>query len=73
MERSFGVRKGAWTKEEDILLRQCVENYGEGNWHQIPLRAGSTGWRGRERERESKFNILYLFIYFFLLNINPRK
>jgi hypothetical protein len=66
MERSFGVRKGAWTKEEDILLRQCVENYGEGNWHQIPLRAGSTGWRGREREREraSLTFFIYLFIFF---------
>ncbi|KAE8022217.1 hypothetical protein FH972_008038 [Carpinus fangiana] len=40
MERSFGVRKGAWTEEEDVLLRQCVENYGEGKWHQIPHRAG---------------------------------
>jgi hypothetical protein len=51
MECSFGVRKGAWTEEEDILLRQCVENYGEGSWYQIPLRAGSTV-RERERERE---------------------
>ncbi|XP_059451625.1 transcription factor MYB114-like [Corylus avellana] len=40
MEHSFGVRKGAWTEEEDILLRQCVENYGEGQWFQIPHRAG---------------------------------
>ncbi|KAK7853019.1 transcription factor myb113 [Quercus suber] len=30
---SFGVRKGAWTKEEDILLSQCIEKYGEGRWH----------------------------------------
>ncbi|CAK7323141.1 unnamed protein product, partial [Dovyalis caffra] len=40
MESSFGVRKGAWTEEEDILLRKCVEKYGEGRWHQVPLRAG---------------------------------
>ncbi|KAK4602463.1 hypothetical protein RGQ29_011493 [Quercus rubra] len=37
---SFGVRKGAWTEEEDILLRQCIEKFGEGRWHQVPLRAG---------------------------------
>jgi myb proto-oncogene protein len=40
MVSSFGVRKGAWTEEEDILLRKCVEKYGEGRWCQIPLTAG---------------------------------
>nr|QTO65844.1 R2R3MYB [Brunfelsia australis] len=38
--KSSGVRKGAWTEEEDTLLRKCVEKYGEGKWHQVPLRAG---------------------------------
>ncbi|XP_059670743.1 transcription factor MYB114-like [Cornus florida] len=36
----LGVKKGAWTKEEDLLLRSCVGKYGEGNWHQVPLKAG---------------------------------
>lgn len=40
MEDNMGVRKGAWTKEEDDLLKQCIEKHGEGNWHQVPLRAG---------------------------------
>ncbi|KAK6125224.1 hypothetical protein DH2020_041024 [Rehmannia glutinosa] len=35
----LGVRKGAWAKEEDILLRKCIEKYGEGKWHLVPLRA----------------------------------
>ncbi|KAL2531654.1 Transcription factor [Abeliophyllum distichum] len=35
-----GVRKGAWTEEEDNLLRKCIDKYGEGKWHQVPLRAG---------------------------------
>ncbi|KAL2551711.1 transcription factor MYB [Forsythia ovata] len=35
-----GVRKGAWTEDEDNLLRKCVDKYGEGKWHQVPLRAG---------------------------------
>ena len=43
----LGVRKGAWTEEEDMLLKKCIEKYGEGKWYQIPLRAGK-----RERERE---------------------
>ncbi|XP_057972846.1 transcription factor MYB75-like [Malania oleifera] len=37
---SLGVRKGAWTAEEDLLLRRCVEAYGEGHWHLVPRRAG---------------------------------
>nr|AJB28499.1 Myb10 short [Prunus cerasus] len=37
---NLGVRKGAWTGEEDDLLRLCIENHGEGNWHQVPYKAG---------------------------------
>nr|UVJ68630.1 MYB [Morella rubra]WKM80324.1 MYB1.3-2 [Morella rubra]WKM80325.1 MYB1.3-3 [Morella rubra] len=40
MEGSLGVRKGAWTVEEDTLLKQCIEKYEEGKWHQVPSRAG---------------------------------
>ncbi|KAK3426375.1 hypothetical protein EUGRSUZ_F02842 [Eucalyptus grandis] len=40
MKGAIGVRKGAWTEEEDVLLKKCVEKYGEGNWHQVPCRAG---------------------------------
>ncbi|KAJ6867372.1 hypothetical protein NC652_038555 [Populus alba x Populus x berolinensis] len=39
-EKDFRVRKGAWTEEEDILLRKCVEKYGEGRWHQVPSKTG---------------------------------
>nr|WUT88018.1 R2R3 MYB transcription factor [Rehmannia glutinosa] len=35
-----GVRKGAWTKAEDILLKKCIDKYGEGRWHLVPHRAG---------------------------------
>ncbi|GFP91434.1 transcription factor myb113 [Phtheirospermum japonicum] len=38
-KNTLGVRKGAWTKEEDILLRKCIEEYGEGRWHLVPIRA----------------------------------
>nr|ABB03878.1 transcription factor MYB75 [Arabidopsis thaliana] len=37
---SKGLRKGAWTTEEDSLLRQCINKYGEGKWHQVHVRAG---------------------------------
>ncbi|CAH8329253.1 unnamed protein product [Eruca vesicaria subsp. sativa] len=35
------LKKGAWTAEEDALLRQCIDKYGEGKWNKIPLRAAS--------------------------------
>lgn len=34
------VRKGAWTKEEDLLLTKCIQDFGEGKWHLVPHRAG---------------------------------
>nr|QPD01601.1 MYB transcription factor [Actinidia arguta] len=37
---TLGVRKGVWTEEEDKLLKKCIEKYGEGKWHQVPLRSG---------------------------------
>ncbi|CAK8538118.1 unnamed protein product [Lathyrus sativus] len=37
---SRGVRKGAWTREEDKLLKACIDKYGEGKWHLIPQRSG---------------------------------
>ncbi|TYH34448.1 hypothetical protein ES332_D13G129300v1 [Gossypium tomentosum] len=30
----------AWTEEEDYLLKKCIERYGEGKWHRIPVLAG---------------------------------
>ncbi|KAI3767875.1 hypothetical protein L2E82_18304 [Cichorium intybus] len=35
-----GLKKGAWTVDEDMLLKNCIEKYGEGKWHLIPLKAG---------------------------------
>ncbi|KAG5013858.1 hypothetical protein AAZX31_09G215400 [Glycine max] len=40
MEGPSSVRKGAWSKCEDDLLRACVQLYGEGKWHLVPQRAG---------------------------------
>ncbi|KAK7374553.1 hypothetical protein VNO80_07985 [Phaseolus coccineus] len=40
MEELSGVRKGAWSKFEDELLKACVQLYGEGKWHLVPQRAG---------------------------------
>ncbi|XP_031493317.2 transcription factor MYB1-like [Nymphaea colorata] len=37
---SVRIRRGGWSKEEDSLLRNCVETYGEGNWHLVPHRSG---------------------------------
>ncbi|WJX63985.1 hypothetical protein P8452_48814 [Trifolium repens] len=40
MKNTKGVRKGAWTYEEDNLLKNCINKYGEGKWHLVPERAG---------------------------------
>ncbi|KAL0731176.1 hypothetical protein Bca4012_027270 [Brassica carinata] len=37
---SYRLRKGAWTAEEDCLLRECVDKFGEGKWYLVPARAG---------------------------------
>ncbi|KAL4568847.1 hypothetical protein LXL04_024464 [Taraxacum kok-saghyz] len=36
----LGLRKGAWTADEDILLKNYIEKYGEGKWHLVPLKSG---------------------------------
>ncbi|XAR71414.1 hypothetical protein NMG60_11028663 [Bertholletia excelsa] len=41
----LGVRKGAWIEEEDILLKKCIEKYGDGKWHLVPQRAGLNSCR----------------------------
>ncbi|KAL9381337.1 hypothetical protein Peur_026994 [Populus x canadensis] len=56
MVSSSGIRKGAWTREEDILLRDCVEKYGEGRWHQVSSNAGLN--RCRKSCRLRWFNYL---------------
>nr|AIT76576.1 truncated R2R3 MYB protein [Trifolium arvense] len=40
MENTGGLRKGAWSHEEDELLKACINKYGEGKWHLIPQRTG---------------------------------
>nr|ALU11234.1 MYB transcription factor 5 [Nelumbo lutea]ALU11235.1 MYB transcription factor 5 [Nelumbo lutea]ALU11236.1 MYB transcription factor 5 [Nelumbo lutea]ALU11238.1 MYB transcription factor 5 [Nelumbo lutea]ALU11239.1 MYB transcription factor 5 [Nelumbo lutea] len=45
MDGGLGLKKGGWTEEEDILLRKCIERYGEGEWCKVPLRAGLNSCR----------------------------
>ncbi|PIA46327.1 hypothetical protein AQUCO_01500090v1 [Aquilegia coerulea] len=54
---SFTLNKGAWTEEEDRLLKKCIEIHGEGNWHKVPLRAGLN--RCRKSCRLRWFNYLH--------------
>ncbi|KOM50409.1 hypothetical protein LR48_Vigan08g123600 [Vigna angularis] len=35
-----GVKKGAWSREEDDKLRAYVHTYGHSNWRQLPKFAG---------------------------------
>ncbi|XP_028795772.1 transcription factor MYB3R-5-like [Neltuma alba] len=36
-----GIKRGAWSKEEDERLRAYVEIYGHRNWRQLPKHAGT--------------------------------
>lgn len=45
----------AWTEEEDNLLKKCIQQYGEGKWHRVPLLAG----------------IFSLYIIFMFLDLSP--
>lgn len=44
----IGMKKGAWSQEEDDKLRAYILRYGHWNWRQLPKFAG---------------RILYLFIF----------
>ncbi|XP_071732251.1 transcription factor MYB4-like [Rutidosis leptorrhynchoides] len=35
-----GIKKGAWSEEEDNQLRSYVERYGHWNWRELPKYAG---------------------------------
>ncbi|KAI3928352.1 hypothetical protein MKW98_023953 [Papaver atlanticum] len=51
-----GLRSGSWAEEEDLLLRNCINKYGEGKWHKVPDRAGLN--RCRKSCRLRWFNYL---------------
>ncbi|MQM19036.1 hypothetical protein Taro_052033 [Colocasia esculenta] len=37
---SEGLNKGAWTAEEDGILKAYVQTHGEGRWRTLPKKAG---------------------------------
>ncbi|KAF8378445.1 hypothetical protein HHK36_029785 [Tetracentron sinense] len=39
----FGVKKGPWTPEEDIILVSYVQEHGPGNWRAVPTTTGLDG------------------------------
>lgn len=46
-----GIKKGAWTPEEDQKLIAYLQLHGEGGWRTLPQKAG---------------NFLYLSIWWFI-------
>ncbi|GKC05775.1 transcription factor MYB4-like protein [Tanacetum coccineum] len=36
-----GIKKGAWSEEEDNKLRDYIERYGHWNWRELPKYAGN--------------------------------
>lgn len=35
-----GLKKGAWSREEDERLRAYIQRHGHSNWRQLPKFAG---------------------------------
>jgi myb proto-oncogene protein len=35
-----GLKKGAWTPEEDYKLKCFIQTHGHSNWCKLPRRAG---------------------------------
>lgn len=36
-----GIKRGAWSEDEDNKLRAFVEKFGHPNWRQLPRYAGN--------------------------------
>ncbi|KAJ0579237.1 putative transcription factor MYB-HB-like family [Helianthus annuus] len=36
-----GLRRGAWSPDEDKLLFDYIQSHGEGQWRALPSKAGT--------------------------------
>lgn len=36
-----GLKKGAWSAEEDNILRAYIQKFGHSNWRKLPKSAGT--------------------------------
>lgn len=68
-----GMRKGAWTAEEDMLLTNYIQLNGEGNWRSLPMNAGNTSIKTQlsyfnkfslDNHRYNVFNFIILVLMF---------
>lgn len=39
-----GVKRGAWTPEEDEILVEYINKHGHGSWRTLPKQAGSCSY-----------------------------
>lgn len=58
-----GLKKGSWTKKEDLLLTEYIKEYGEGTgWRSLPKKAGNHLKKSKKKFREKLIeNILSIF------------
>ncbi|KAL5762063.1 hypothetical protein ACOSP7_018327 [Xanthoceras sorbifolium] len=40
MKAEYGYKKGLWTQEEDMILKEYVRVHGRGHWNRIPKETG---------------------------------
>lgn len=51
----MGLKKGPWTKEEDLVLVSYINQHGHQNWRALPKKAGNN----QKQQR------LYIYMYIF--------
>lgn len=67
--RAEGLKKGAWTQEEDQKLILHVQRHGEGGWRTLPDKAGIHFFVKKYYLRQfGIFNQFFFALHFFIDN-----
>lgn len=60
-----GLKKGAWSTEEDNKLRAYIQKSGHPNWRKLPKSAGTKADKNNSRSTFILNDIYYKFVFFF--------
>ncbi|PWA35582.1 homeodomain-like protein [Artemisia annua] len=54
-----GLHRGAWSSEEDKLLTNHIQTYGEGQWRSLPSKAGTLANFIRFAQESKTYKLFY--------------
>lgn len=60
-----GLKKGAWTEDEDNKLRAYIERYGHWNWNLLPKFAGTRDYFWVHIFSHGFENLMSWYLYMF--------